>query len=56
MRGGSLLTRFWRTQPEWKDVVPMFSIINEAIIKTIGQDQMTSLCVSDSFFASRYIR
>ncbi|KAL4079041.1 glycoside hydrolase family 5 protein [Scleroderma citrinum] len=29
------------SQPEWQPVVPMFSIINEALVPTIGQQQMT---------------
>ena len=32
-------------QAEYQDVVPMFSIVNEALLKTIGQDPMTNLCV-----------
>jgi glucan 1,3-beta-glucosidase len=31
------------SQPEWKDVVPVFSIVNEALLKTIGKDVLTSL-------------
>ncbi|KAG6333841.1 hypothetical protein ID866_5246 [Astraeus odoratus] len=30
------------SQPEWQPVVPVFSIINEALVGTIGQDQITS--------------
>jgi glucan 1,3-beta-glucosidase len=33
------------SQPEWVDVVPVFSIMNEALISTIGTDQMTTLYV-----------
>lgn len=28
------------SQPEWVDVVPMFSIVNEALVSTIGTDQI----------------
>jgi glucan 1,3-beta-glucosidase len=31
------------SQDQYKDVVPMFGIINEALITTIGTDQLTSL-------------
>ncbi|KAJ6597891.1 glycoside hydrolase superfamily [Mycena sp. CBHHK59/15] len=31
------------SQPEYRDVVPMFGIINEALMSTIGRDQLTSL-------------
>ncbi|KAG1738187.1 glycoside hydrolase family 5 protein [Suillus lakei] len=30
------------SQPEWVDVVPVFSIINEALVSTIGTDQITT--------------
>lgn len=30
-------------QPEWKDVIPLFSVVNEALISTIGIPQMTTL-------------
>ncbi|KAJ7142765.1 glycoside hydrolase family 5 protein [Mycena epipterygia] len=30
------------TQPEYRDVVPMFGIVNEALMSTIGKDQLTS--------------
>ncbi|KAG1804107.1 glycoside hydrolase family 5 protein [Suillus subaureus] len=30
------------SQPEWVDVVPVFSIVNEALVSTIGTDQITS--------------
>jgi glucan 1,3-beta-glucosidase len=33
------------TQPEYTNVVPMFGIVNEALVGTIGKDQMTSLYV-----------
>ena len=33
------------SQPEWQAVVPVFSIINEALVPTIGKSQMTSLLV-----------
>jgi glucan 1,3-beta-glucosidase len=31
------------SQPEYQDVIPMFGIINEALVTTIGQDELTSL-------------
>jgi hypothetical protein len=31
------------SQDEWKDVVPMFGIINEALIKTIGKTELRGL-------------
>jgi glucan 1,3-beta-glucosidase len=34
------------SQPEWVNVVPVFSIINEALVSTIGTDQITTLYVS----------
>ncbi|KAJ7622545.1 glycoside hydrolase superfamily [Mycena rosella] len=30
------------SQPEWRDVVPMFGIVNKALMSTIGRDQLTS--------------
>ena len=33
------------SQPEWVNVVPVFSIVNEALVSTIGTDQITSLYV-----------
>ncbi|KAJ2922815.1 hypothetical protein H1R20_g14280, partial [Candolleomyces eurysporus] len=30
------------SQPEWKNVVPMFSILNEPLVTTIGQDTLRS--------------
>ncbi|KAJ8594245.1 glycoside hydrolase family 5 protein [Rhizopogon salebrosus TDB-379] len=30
------------SQPEWVDVVPVFSIVNEALVSEIGTDQITS--------------
>jgi len=33
------------SQPEWQSVVPVFSIMNEALVPTIGKDQMVSLLV-----------
>jgi glucan 1,3-beta-glucosidase len=33
------------SQPEWVDVVPVFSIVNEALVSEIGTDQITSLYV-----------
>jgi glucan 1,3-beta-glucosidase len=31
------------SQPEWRNVVPVFGIMNEARVAVIGMDQMTSL-------------
>jgi hypothetical protein len=31
------------TQPEYQNVVPVFSIINEPLLSTIGQDKLTEL-------------
>lgn len=31
------------SQPEYRNVVPMFGIVNEALVTTIGKDQLTSL-------------
>lgn len=31
------------SQPEWADVVPIFGVMNEPLMKTIGQAQMYSL-------------
>lgn len=31
------------TQADYLDLIPMFSIVNEALVSTIGKDQMTSL-------------
>ena len=31
------------SQPEYSPVIPMFSIVNEALLRTIGDDQLTSL-------------
>jgi glucan 1,3-beta-glucosidase len=31
------------SQPEWQPVVPVFSIMNEPLLSTIGKDQLTSL-------------
>ena len=32
-------------QPEYRDVVPMFGVINEPLVATIGNATMSSLCV-----------
>lgn len=40
------------SQPEYQNVVPMFGIINEAVVKTIGTDQINALCVFLSWFSS----
>jgi glucan 1,3-beta-glucosidase len=31
------------SQPEWQPVVPMFGVINEPLLHTIGLDQLSSL-------------
>lgn len=31
------------SQPEWQPVVPVFSIMNEPLMSTIGQNQMSTL-------------
>lgn len=31
------------SQPEYRNVVPMFGIVNEALVTTIGKSQLTSL-------------
>ncbi len=31
------------SQPEYRNVIPLFGIINEALVSTIGMDEMTSL-------------
>jgi glucan 1,3-beta-glucosidase len=31
------------SQPEYRNVVPLFGIVNEALVGTIGQDEMTDL-------------
>ncbi len=31
------------SQQEYQDVVPMFGIVNEALLSTIGQSELTSL-------------
>lgn len=31
------------SQPEWQDVVPVFGIVNEALVQIIGQDTITAL-------------
>ena len=31
------------SQPEWKNVVPMFGMLNEPYLAMIGQDQVQSL-------------
>lgn len=39
------------SQPEWVDVVPVFSIVNEALLTTIGRDQIITLYVLVSLHA-----
>lgn len=31
------------SQPEYQDLIPLFSIINEALLSTIGKNELTSL-------------
>ena len=31
------------SQPEWRNVVPMFGIVNEPLLEVIGRDQLTRL-------------
>lgn len=31
------------SQPQYRDVVPMFGIVNEAVVRTIGMDVVGSL-------------
>jgi len=31
------------SQPEYRDLIPIFSIVNEALISTIGRPQLTAL-------------
>lgn len=31
------------SQPEYQDLIPVFSIVNEALISTIGRPQLTAL-------------
>ena len=38
------------SQPEWRDVVPVFGIVNEALITTIGTDELRGLWVWLSVF------
>lgn len=37
------------SQPEYVNVVPMFCIVNEALVGTIGKETLTSLCVAVFF-------
>jgi hypothetical protein len=37
-----ILTEFI-SQPQYKDVIPMFGIVNEAVVDTIGMDVIGSL-------------
>jgi glucan 1,3-beta-glucosidase len=39
-----IFTEFF-TQPEYANVIPMFGIINEALVGNIGRDTLTSLYV-----------
>jgi glucan 1,3-beta-glucosidase len=31
------------SQPEWQPVVPVFGVVNEPVMRTIGRDQLLSL-------------
>lgn len=31
------------SQPEYQDLIPIFGIVNEALVTTIGQTELTSL-------------
>jgi hypothetical protein len=31
------------SQPEYRELIPLFGIVNEALMTTIGQDVLTSL-------------
>jgi glucan 1,3-beta-glucosidase len=31
------------SQPEWQPVVPVFGVINEPLLTTIGRDQLSNL-------------
>ena len=42
------------SQPEWRNVVVMFGVMNEAIPRTIGENEMRSLCVLSSLFGRIY--
>jgi len=33
------------SQPEYVNVIPVFCIVNEALVGTIGKETLTSLCV-----------
>jgi glucan 1,3-beta-glucosidase len=37
-----ILTEFI-SQPEYQNLIPIFSIVNEALLSTIGKDVLTSL-------------
>ena len=40
------------SQPEYKDVIPVFSIINEALPSVVGMEAMTSLWVSPLYYCN----
>lgn len=42
------------SQPEWRNVVVMFGVMNEAIPRTIGENEMRALCVFSSLFGRIY--
>lgn len=46
------------TQPEYTNLIPMFGILNEAVVGTIGVETLTSLCVAifTSAFGTRLTR
>ena len=31
------------SQPEYRDLIPIFGVVNEALVQTIGLDEMTNL-------------
>ena len=44
-----IFTEFF-SQPEYVNVIPMFGILNEALVSTIGLATLSSLCVSVLIF------
>jgi hypothetical protein len=43
------------SQPEYRDVIPIFSIINEALVKSIGKDSMSSLFVNNNYLTKYHL-
>lgn len=41
-----ILTEFI-SQPEYVDLIPIFGMVNEALLGTIGRDNLTSLLVNN---------